>query len=303
MDKLIINQLPAAKLRGQRVFIRIDVGEQLTAARDFVDMNSLHAAQPTLEYLISLRARLIIGTHWGKPNGKIVESLRLGPVAERLSQLLGRPVRKLDTAIGRDVLRVVCYLQQGEVVLLENLGFYPGEDTNDAEFARQLGELADVYCNDAFAMAHRGTASTVGITRHIHPAAAGLALARELMMLEMVLHKPEPPFVGVIGGARLEEKLPILENLLTKLDRLFLGGSLSFTFMKAKGQEVGAAPIDHALLPVVKQFLERAEKKLEVILPLDFIVVEAGEFQKYQENGRTGPVPAARCVSNTEIGS
>jgi phosphoglycerate kinase len=303
MDKLTINQLPAAKLRGQRVFIRIDVGEQLSAARDVVDMNSLHAAQPTLEYLISLGARLIIGTHWGESHGKIVESLRLGPVAERLSQLLGRPVRKLDTAIGRDVLRVVCDLQEGEVVLLENLSFYPGEDTNDAEFARQLGELADVYCNDAFAMAHRGTASTVGITRHIRPAAAGLALARELMMLEMVLHKPEPPLVGVIGGARLEEKLPILENLLTKLDRLFLGGSLSFTFMKAKGQEVGAAPINRALLAVVKQFLDRAEKKLEVILPLDFIVVEAGEFQKYQENGRTGPVPAGRCVSNAEIGS
>lgn len=243
MDKVIINQLPAAKLRGQRVFIRIDVGEQLTAARDLVDMNSLHTAQPTLEYLISLGARLIIGTHWGKPNGKIVESLRLGPVAERLSQLLGRPVRKLDTAIGREVLRVVCDLQPGDVVLLENLGFYPGEDTNDVEFARQLGELADVYCNDAFAMAHRGTASTVGITRHIHPAAAGLALARELMMLEMVLHKSEPPLVGVIGGARLEEKLPILENLLTRLDRLFLGGSLSFTFMKAKGQEVGLHPL------------------------------------------------------------
>jgi phosphoglycerate kinase len=229
--------------------------------------------------------------------------LRLGPVAERLSQLLGRPVRKLDAAIGREVLRRVCDLQQGEVVLLENLGFYPREDTNDAEFARQLGELADVYCNDAFAMAHRGTASTVGITRHIHPAAAGLALARELMMLEMVLHKPEPPFVGIIGGARLQEKLPILENLLTRLDRLFLGGSLSFTFMKAKGQEVGAAPIDHALLPVVKQFLERAEKKLEVILPLDFMVVDAVQFQKYEKNGGTGPPPAARCVSNTEIAS
>ncbi|MCI0419808.1 MAG: phosphoglycerate kinase, partial [Acidobacteria bacterium] len=303
MDKLIINQLPAAELRGQRVFIRIDAGEQLSAARDLVDMNSLHAAQPTLEYLVSLGVRLIIGTHWGEPNGKVVESLRLGPVAERLSQLLGRPVRKLDSAIGREVLRVVSDLQQGEVVLLENLGFYPGEDTNAAEFARQLGGLAEVYCNDAFAMSHRGTASTVGITRHIRPAAAGLALARELMMLEMVLHKPEPPLVGIIGGARLEEKLPILENLLTRLDRLVLGGALSFAFMKAKGQEVGAAPIDHALLPVVKEFLNRAEKKLEVILPQDFTVVDAAEFQKYEEKGRTVLVPVARCVSNTEIGS
>ena len=303
MDKLIINQLPAAKLRGQCVFIRIDVGEQLTAARGFVDMNSLRAALPTLEYLISSGACLVIGTHWGEPDGKVVESLRLDPVAEQLSQLLARPVRKLDTAVGREVRRVVSDLQQGEVVLLENLGFYPGEDTNDAEFAGQLGGLADLYCNDAFAMSHRGTASTVGITRHIRPAAAGLALARELMVLETVLHNPEPPLVGLIGGARIEEKLPILENLLTKLERLFLGGSLSFTFMKAKGQEVGAAPIDHALLPVVKEFLDRAEKKLEVIFPLDFMVVGAAEFQKYQETGRTGPVPAARCVSNTETGS
>ena len=158
-------------------------------------------------------------------------------------------------------MTAVTEMRDGEIVLLENLRFYPGEDANDAQFARDLAELCDVYCDDAFSLAHRGRASTVAITRHVRPATAGLALARELMMFEPVLEHPEPPFVGLVAGARIEEKLPILENLLPKLNRLFIGGALCFTFFRAQGREIGAASVDDGLVPLAEDFLSKAKKK------------------------------------------
>jgi phosphoglycerate kinase len=299
MDKVVINQLPIDALSGKRVFVRIDVDPDDPSGQ--MDENKLRACLPTLEYLMSVKARTIIGTHLGQPDGKAVEGLRLDQVAARLAELLGRPVRKLNEAIGRDVLRAVTDMRDGDLLMLENLRFYPGEDANDTEFAHQLAELGDVYCNDAFGLAHRGMASTVSITRYLRPAAAGLALARELMMFEAVLEKAESPFVGLIAGARIEEKLPVLENLLPRLNRLFIGGALSFTFLKAKGHEVGAAPVDEAFLPLVEDFLRKAEKDVEIILPQDFIVVKAAAFQAYEQRGRKGDLPEWRRVLASEI--
>src|SRR6266481_7741440 len=236
MDKLVINQLPIDNLRGKRAFVRIDTDIDETGAP--VDEHKLRVSLPTLEYLTTLGACLVIGTHVGNPGGTPVDSLRLDSVAERLSLLIGKRVRKLNEAIGRNVLSAVAEMRDGEIVLLENLRFYPGEDANDGEFARDLAELCDVYCNDAFSLAHRGKASTVAITRHLRPSTAGLALARELMLFEPVLDKPEAPFVALIAGARIEEKLPMLENLLPRVNRLFIGGALSFTFLKAQGREI-----------------------------------------------------------------
>jgi phosphoglycerate kinase len=192
-------------------------------------------------------------------------------------------------------------MRDGEIVLLENLRFYAGEDANDGQFARDLAELCDVYCNDAFPIAHRGWASTVAITRHVRPSTAGLALARELTMFEPVLDRPEPPFVGLVAGARIEEKLPVLENLLSKVNRLFIGGALSFTFLKAQGREVGAAPVNEALVPLAESFLDKAEKKVEIILPEDFMAVHAGIFKAFERSGRRSPVPGAREVRDDEI--
>jgi phosphoglycerate kinase len=294
MDKVVINQLPVEKLRGQRVFVRIDADAELSASGALFDESKLRSSLPTLEYLRGVGARAVIGASLGKPGGRVIESLRLDPVAERLSRMLGSPVRKLGEAIGRGPQGAVAGMRDGDLLLLENLRFHPGEDANDAEFARELAELCDVYCNDAFALANLALASTVGVTRRVRPAAAGLALARELMMFEAALDQPDPPFVGLIAGARLEEKLPVLENLMPRLNRLFIGGALAFTFLEAKRREIGSAPVDRALLPLVKDFLKKAEKEVEVILPEDFITVQVDEFREYEKSGRAGDPPEWR---------
>jgi phosphoglycerate kinase len=295
MNKVVINRLPIESLRGKRVFVRIDASKEQSFSSAAFDDSKLRSTLPTLEYLMSAGSRIIIGTHLGNPAGRTVESLRLDPLAGRLSDMLDRPVRKLDDAIGVDAMRAVTGLREGEIVLLENLRFYPGEDTNDAQFARKLAELADLYCNDAFALAHLGMASTVAIARYLRPAAAGLAMARELMMFEAVLDKPEEPFLGIIAGARLEEKLPILENLLPRINRLFIGGALVFTFYRAKWLTVGAAPVDEAFVRFVEDLLEKAEKKnVAVILPEDFIAVREEDFKMFQESDGRSPLPESR---------
>jgi phosphoglycerate kinase len=294
MDKVIINQLPVEKLRGRRVFVRIDADAELSSSGAPFDEIKLRSSLPTLEYLRDVGARAVIGASLGRPGGRVVESLRLEPVAERLTRMLGSPVRKLGEAVGRNPQGAVAGMRDGDLLLLENLRFYPGEDANDADFAHELAGLCDVYCNDAFALANLALASTVGITRYVRPAAAGLALARELMMFEAALDRPEPPFVGLIAGARLEEKLPVLENLLPRLNRLFIGGALAFTFLGAKQREIGSAPVDRALLPLVKDFLKKAEKEVEIILPEDFVTVNVDEFREYEEGGRMGDPPEWR---------
>jgi phosphoglycerate kinase len=294
MDKVVINQLPIEKLRGRRVFVRIDADAETPSSGALFDESKLRSSLPTLEYLSGVGARVIIGASLAKPGGRVVESLRLDSVAERLSQMLGSPVRKLGEAIGRAPQSAVAGMQDGDLLLLENLRFYPGEDANDADFAHELAELCDVYCNDAFALANLALASIVGVTRYVRPAAAGLAMARELMMFEAILDQPDPPFVGLIAGARLEEKLPVLENLLPRLNRLFIGGAIAFTFLKAKRRDIGSAPVDDALLPVARDFLKKAEKEVEIILPEDFITVQADEFREYEKSGRMGDPPEWR---------
>jgi phosphoglycerate kinase len=301
MDKAVINQAPVEKLRGQRVFVRIDADAETPAPGALFDESKLRSSLQTLEYLSGVGARAVIGAHLGKPGGRVVESLRLDPVADRLSRMLGRPVRKLGEVIGRDPRIAVASMRDGDLLLLENLRFYPGEDANDADFAHELAELCDVYCNDAFALANLAMASTVGITRYVRPAAAGLALARELMMFEAALDRPDPPFVGLVAGARLEEKLPILENLLPRLNRLFIGGALASTFLEAKRRDIGSAPVDKALLPLVKDFLKKAEKEVEIILPEDFITVQVDEFREYEKSGRIGPPPEWRLALENGI--
>src|SRR6266850_5265696 len=295
MDKLLINRLPAEHLRGKRVFVRIDVAGEETPAGFLFDEHKLRLSLPTLEYLTSAGARVIIGTHVGDPTASGIDFMRLDPVGTTLSRLMDKSVRKLHDVVGGQVTRAVTEMQDGDLVLLENLLLHPGEDINDPEFAKGLAQLCDVYCNDAFALAHRGMASTIGITRHVRPAAAGLALGRELMMFEVLLDSPDPPFLGLIAGARIKEKLPNLENLMHRLNVLFIGGALSFTLLRAKGYEVGASPVDDDFLPLVRDFLRRAKGKTEVVLPVDFTVVYATDFRDFQ-NGFRSEIPDARQV-------
>ncbi len=289
MEKLTIRQLRES-LSGRRVFVRLDGdvprrGDAGEIADDFL----LQQSAPTLRFLVEAGARVVIGTHWGQPEGKIVDAWRVDPLAERLSHYVGRPIRKVNACVGRDVERAVEQMQPGEILMLENLRFHAGEDLDDAAFARQLADLADIYCNDAFGIAHRGQASTVGITRYVAPAAAGLLMERELLMLEAVLTNPQKPFLAVVAGARLPEKLPVLENLLPRVDRLFIGGALCFTFLKAQGYEVGHSPVDSAFLRLAEDFLKRAEQALGsrgeiyptgLVFPSDFVVVEAEALER-----------------------
>jgi phosphoglycerate kinase len=301
MDIAVIHQLPAHALHGKRVLVRIDVDGGEFAVRGRFSPSRLQACLPTLEYLLRMEARVILAAHLGPPSGRRDEALGLEPLAQQLERLLDRPVRKLGEAVGEEVFRAVMDSKPQDVVLLENLSFYPGETANDPGFARQLGSLAEVYCNDAFALASRALASTVGITRCVPVSVAGLELAREVSMIEGVIGCPEPPFIALIAGARMEEKLPILERLLPKVNRLFIGGALCFTFLKAQGHEVGAAPLDEAFLPLVEDFLAKAAGKTEIILPSDFIAVDRQDWLRFEAAGRQGTPPAAQTVRLAEL--
>ena len=303
MDKAVINQLALESLRGRRVFVRIDAHNEEPWSGPPVDESKLRAILPTLAYLTTVGARALVATHIGNPGAKPVDDLRVNAVAERLSQLTGKTIRKLDEAIGRNVLSAVMEMQDGEIVVLENLCFYPGETANDESFARALAELCDIYCDDAFPIAYRGSASTVGITRYVRPGTAGLAFARELTMFEPVLDQPEAPFAAIVAGARIEEKLPVLDNLLTKVNRLFFGGALAFTFLKAQGREIGAAWVDDALVLLAENFLWAARDRIEILLPEDFIVVHSGRFKAYEKSGRQTELPEARAVLREELTS
>jgi phosphoglycerate kinase len=300
MDKLQINQLPVEYLRGKRVFVRIDVEGERTPAGFLFDEYKLRASLPTLEYLTSAGARVIIGTHVGDPNASEIDFLRLDPVGMALSRLLDKPVRKLHEVVGDQVIHAVTGMEDGDLILLENLFLQPGEDINDPQFAQALAQLCDVYCNDAFALACRPMASTIGITRYVRPAAAGLALGRELTMFEVLLDSPDPPFLGLIGGFRIKDKLQILENLLQRLNVLFIGGSLSVTFLRAKGIQAGASPVDEDFIPLARDFLRKAKGKTEVVFPQDFIVVRENEFRNFGK-GLQSHLPESREVLLEEM--
>ena len=260
------------ELRGKRIFVLIDP--------------DIERGVPTIRALLDKPVRLILGTHLGSAAGNLVETRRLNEFATELSHIIGRPVRKLDEAIGPEVTRAVMEMKEGDIVVLENLNFYPGELRNDADFARQLASLCDVYIDDAFEVAHRALASNVGITRWVPISAAGLFLSRQLEELHDFCARPAPPFAAVIGGGRLQEKLPILRRLLPKLDRLFIGGRLAPSFLKSMGVETGKAPIEPGFSRLIDDFLQDAKRQTDVRLPEDFMI----------RDGET-----MRCALDTQI--
>lgn len=262
-------------VQGKRVFCRVDFNVPLEDGR-ITDDTRIKAAVPTIEYLVERGARVILASHLGRPKGKVVDELRLTPVAQRLSEILGRKVEKADEAVGEDVEAKVSSMQSGDIVLLENVRFYPGEEQNDAGLARSFASLADVYVNDAFGAAHRAHASTEGIAHYL-PAVAGLLMEKELDILGKALSTPERPFTAIIGGAKVRDKIGVIENLLDKVDNLIIGGGLAYTFVKAKGLEVGKSILEPDKVDLAKQFMQNAEKQgVNFYIPID--VVAATEF-------------------------
>ncbi len=245
-------------VKGKRVLVRVDFNVPMEDGK-ITDETRIVASLPTLEYLKEQGARVILMSHLGRPKGRPDPALRLDPVATRLGELMGLPVRKVDDCIGEEVEEAVRALGPGEFLLLENLRFHPEEEANDPEFARALAHLGDVYVNDAFGAAHRAHASTEGVAHYL-PAVAGLLLARELEVLGKALESPDRPFVAILGGAKVGDKIGVIENLVSKVDVLVIGGGMAYTFLKAKGLEIGKSLLDESRIDYAKELLARAEK-------------------------------------------
>ncbi len=261
---------------GRRVLVRVDFNVPIAAHNGTIgDDTRIRAALPTIRHALERGATVILASHLGRPNGRRVESLSLRPVAARLAELLDRPVTFAADTIGPSALAVIGAAQSGDVVLLENLRFHPGEEANDPEFARALAALADVYVNDAFGAAHRAHASTEGIVHHVkhHASGAGLLMAAELDYLGRALDDPARPFVAIVGGAKVSGKLEVIRNLLEHVDALLVGGAMAYTFLKARGQPVGRSLVEDDLLGAARDLLARARaRNVSFELPADHIV-------------------------------
>ena len=282
--------LSGLEVENKRVLVRVDFnipieqGVEVIASYD----QRLRATLPTIRYLLERDCRVILCSHLGRPGGKVDEALRLAPVGDRLAELLGHPVPSLADCIGPEVETRVKAMLPGEVVLLENLRFHPGEEKNDPDFAQALAALADCFVMDAFAVTHRAHASTAGITNFL-PAAMGLLVQREVEEMGKALESPASPLAALMGGAKVSDKILVLENLLDKLDHLFIGGGMAVTFLRAQGYATGASSIEEDRLEFARDVLQRAvERNIGVHLPED--VVAASRFEPDPPETRTIPV-------------
>lgn len=257
---------------GQRVLVRADLNVPLDDGAVADDLR-LEASLPTIRALRDAGARVVLMSHLGRPEGEVREELRLAPVGERLAELLDAPIATASDIVGDDARRIVDKLDDGDVALLENLRFDPGEKANDPEFARALAALGDAYVNDAFGAAHRAHASVVGVPAELATAVAGDLLRTEVETLSRLLDEPEQPFVAILGGAKVADKLGVIDNLLTRVDRLLIGGAMCFTFLRAQGAEVGASRVEEDQLETVADLISRAGDRL--VLPSDVVAASA----------------------------
>ena len=266
MMKLSVKDL---NLKDKRVLMRVDFNVSLDEAGRITDDTRIVSAVPTIKYILDQGASLILMSHLDRPKGKVVESLRMDPVAHRLAKLLGKKVLKLSDCVGPEVKDAVSKVKPGVIILLENTRFHPEETKNDPHFAKKLADLADVFVNDAFGTAHRAHASTVGVTQFL-PAAAGFLMAKELEVLAEILSRPETPFVAVLGGAKVSDKIGVLRSLLGKCQDILIGGGMAYTFLKAKGIEVGRSLVDLEKVKDADLIMREASRKgIHLLLPLD----------------------------------
>ena len=270
MNKKSVRDVDVA---GKRVFVRVDFNVPLENGR-ITDDTRIRETLPTIRHLMERGARVILASHLGRPKGKVVEELRLTPVAERLSELLGKPVQKADEAVGDAVKAKVAALRDGDVLLLENVRFYPGEEANDPGLAKAFAELADLYVNDAFGAAHRAHASTEGIARHL-PAVAGLLMEKEITVLGRALNNPDRPLTAIVGGAKVKDKIDVIDKMIEIADNILIGGGLVYTFLKAQGKEIGKSLVDDTKLEAALGFIEKAKVLgKNFMLPVDFVVAD-----------------------------
>jgi phosphoglycerate kinase len=273
--KKSVGDLGKADLEGKKVFVRADLNVPLDKELKITDDTRIRAAVPTLKYLLDNGAKVLLTSHLGRPKSGPEDKFRLTPVAPRLAELLGKPVKKLNDCVGEEVEKAVAAAKNGELLLLENVRFYKEEEKNEPEFAKKLAANADLYVNDAFGTAHRAHASTEGVTKFLKPSVAGFLLQKELDYLDGAVSKPKKPFAAIVGGSKVSSKITVIESLLDKVDVLIIGGGMVFTFYKARGLNVGSSLVEEDKLELAKKLEEMAKAKgVKLLLPTDVVIAD-----------------------------
>ena len=269
-------------LKGRRVLIRVDYNVPLDDKLNITDDIRIRASLPTIKYALERGAKVILMSHLGRPDGKVDEKMRLTPVAKRLEELLGVKVTALKDCVGEDVKANVQAMKEKDVILLENLRFHPEEEADDPDFAKTLASLGEVFVNDAFGTAHRAHASTEGVTKYLE-SCTGFLLEKEIEYLGNAVNNPKRPFIAILGGAKVKDKIQVIDNLLDKVDALIIGGGMAYTFLKANGKTIGSSKLDKDGLETAKSALGKAEKKnIPILLPVDHVIA-----QKFDANAET----------------
>jgi len=281
-------------VKGKKVFCRVDFNVPMNDG-NVTDDTRIRAALPTIKHLSEQGAKVILASHLGRPKGEVVEELRLDPVAKHLSNLLGKEVLKTDEVYGAEVDKAIDKLTDGDILLIENVRFEAGEESNDEALSQAFADMADVYVNDAFGAAHRAHASTTGVAEKL-PAAAGFLMEKELDVLGKALENPERPFTAIIGGAKVKDKIKVIDHLLDKVDNLIVGGGLAYTFIKAQGHEIGKSLLEEDKIDLAKQFMQKAkDNNVNFVLPEDVVIAD-----DFSETANTKIVPIDEIPSDWE---
>ena len=279
-------------LKGKRVFIRVDFNVPQDEKNNITDDTRILLSLPTIRFVSEAGGKTILASHLGRPKGKRDPKFSLAPVAERVSQLLGKKVALATDCVGEEVQRQIGGMKAGEILLLENLRFHPEEEKNEETFSKALASLCDIYVNDAFGAAHRAHASTEGMTRFVKVVAAGFLMMKEIKSLEKALVNPQKPYVAILGGAKVSDKIGVVQNLLDKVTTLLIGGGMAYTFLKAEGFEVGKSLVEEDQIGFSLSLLEGARKKLRFLLPLDHVAAERMDAQAKREIVKSDRIPS-----------
>ena len=262
-------------VNNKRILIRVDYNVPQDDNGNITDDIRIRESTFTIDYLLKHNSKIILMSHLGRPKGKVSDEFRLTPVGKRLSELINRPVKKLDDCIGPAVEKAVAGMAPGDIILLENLRFYKEEEKNDPEFAKKLAALGDIFVNDAFGTSHRAHASTEGVTHYL-PSVAGFLVEKEIEYFERINRNPERPFILVLGGAKVSDKIPMIENMLSKVDVILVGGAMAYTFLKMEGVKIGSSRYEQDVAETAKTILEKARSKgVELLLPVDHVVCDS----------------------------
>jgi phosphoglycerate kinase len=291
-EVMTIRTVDQIEVKGKRVFIRVDFNVPLNEKNEITDDTRIVQSLPTIRSVIERGGKSILASHLGRPKGKRDPKYSLAPVVERLSKLLGRRVGLGSDCIGEEVQKQIEGMKAGEVLLLENLRFHPEEEKNDESFSKALASLCDVYINDAFGAAHRAHASTEGMTRYVKILAAGFLMMKEVESLQRALVNPQKPYVAILGGAKVSDKIGVIENLLDKVTTLLVGGGMAYTFLRAKGIGVGKSLVEEDQIGFSSTLLEKAKGKVKLLLPQDHLAAERMDLQAKREIVKNGMIPS-----------